>query len=445
MKRAFAGRSGRLHGSLFLAGLLSLVPFLHAQTGRPGPAPAAPGQSLEEPTGLLTLRHALALALARGPELAVFPHELRALEARQLQASLRPNPELSLEVENVLGTGAVRGFTAAETTLQLSRLVELGGKRLARVEAAARQRDVVAADYEVRRVEVLASAAGAFIRTLAAQEEVRLAKERLDLAQRVAATIGELVANGRVSPVEETRARAAAAAARMAHETAQHELAGERARLAAHWGGREARFAEAAGTLDEQTPLPDFDALARRAGDSPELRRWAVELSRRQAELALADARRVPDVRLAGGVRDLSGPDDRGLVFGVSAPLPLFDRNQGAREEARQRALLGAAEQHAAEVRLLAEVRAVHERLRAARFAADTLAKEILPAARQAFEAIAEGYRAGKFGYLDLLEAQRSLFDARQRHLAALASARLALVELERLLGGPLETQPPRP
>src|SRR5262245_47381643 len=70
----------------------------------PFSAPAAPPQH-EAPTDVLRLPQALALALLHNPELRAFAWDIRAAEARTLQAGLRPNPELGLEVENVTGTG----------------------------------------------------------------------------------------------------------------------------------------------------------------------------------------------------------------------------------------------------------------------------------------------------------------------------------------------------
>src|SRR5690554_2512483 len=85
----------------------------------------------------LTLREALSRSLEHSPALAEFPYRQRAAEARALQASLSPNPELSLEVENLAGSGRFDGADSAEVTLALSQVIELGNKRRLR-EAVAR-------------------------------------------------------------------------------------------------------------------------------------------------------------------------------------------------------------------------------------------------------------------------------------------------------------------
>ena len=79
-----------------------------------------------EPRGVLSLRQALHETLLNNPELLAFSFELRAIEARRLQAGLLPNPELSAELENFGGTGSTRGVQSSETTIQLSQLIELG-------------------------------------------------------------------------------------------------------------------------------------------------------------------------------------------------------------------------------------------------------------------------------------------------------------------------------
>src|SRR5829696_9684960 len=97
---------------------------------------------MKEPTGVLTLREALALALTENPELAPFAWQARANEARVLQAGLRHNPELNLQLEDVAGTGDFSGARQAQTTLQLSQVIELGNKRRARVELATTARNI---------------------------------------------------------------------------------------------------------------------------------------------------------------------------------------------------------------------------------------------------------------------------------------------------------------
>ncbi|MGH8069321.1 MAG: TolC family protein, partial [Candidatus Entotheonellia bacterium] len=199
-------------------------------------AAAEPGDAIAEPTGVLTMRQALTQALLQNPELAAFAWEVRAGEARTLQEGLLPNPEFGVEVENFAGSGELRGFNAAETTIALSQLVELGGKRLRRARVVALERDLAAWDYETKRLDVFAETTKAFVEVLGAQERLALNEDLVRLAEQVLSTAAERVRAGKVPPVEETKAQVALSTARIALERAGRELTAARKRLAASWG-----------------------------------------------------------------------------------------------------------------------------------------------------------------------------------------------------------------
>ena len=125
---------------------------------------------VSEPTGPITLRQALALALLHNPELKIFSWDVRVSEAKQLQASLLPNPKFQVEVEEVGGAGPRSDFDASETTIQLSQLIELGNKRSKRTKLASMEKELAGWDYEAKRLDVFTEVAKAFAEVLAAQE-----------------------------------------------------------------------------------------------------------------------------------------------------------------------------------------------------------------------------------------------------------------------------------
>src|SRR5262245_44393881 len=136
-----------------------------------------------EPTGELTLAAAIESALRTNPDLAVRGYEITVSEARIAQSRLRPNPELALDLENFAGSGALEGTDALETTLSLSQVVELGGKRASRVAASEAALDVVSIERRGRELDVLADATRRFIDVVAAQERARVAADATALAQ----------------------------------------------------------------------------------------------------------------------------------------------------------------------------------------------------------------------------------------------------------------------
>jgi cobalt-zinc-cadmium efflux system outer membrane protein len=408
----------------------------------PADAAAAGPPEPVEPDGVLHLSDALAAALLGNPSLAARSYDVRAREAGELQARLSPNPTLVTEVEDVLGSGDFDGVRSAQTTIQLGQLVELGGKRAARVRLAAAERELAGWDYEAARIDVFTRAADAFVEVLAAQERLRLADEGLAVARVVRGVAARRVEAGLASPAERIRAGVAVDTAEVEREHADHELETARTALAALWGGVEARFERAEGALDDLPEVPPLAELQRRAADSPDLARWGAELESRDALLARARSQRVPDVTIAAGPRHLNGPGDTALVFGVSVPLPLWNRNQGALAEAGYRRAQAASEQRAAQVRVAAEVATARTALRASAEEAALLRTRVLPGIERAVAVLRRGYEEGRNSQLEVLDAERTRLGAREQYLRALVEAHHSTLQLERLTGAPLEERP---
>jgi cobalt-zinc-cadmium efflux system outer membrane protein len=395
-------------------------------------------RDIPEPTGLLTLLQAQTLAVQHSPKLAAFGWEVRAGEARVLQAGLLPNPEVEIEVEDFAGSGELQGFQSTEITIHLSQFIELAGKRRKRTRVAALERDLAAWDYEATRLDVLVQVTQAFVEVLSAQERLRLNMELVRLAEQVLRTVAERVKAGKVSPIEETRARVALSTSHIALERSQRELDAARQRLAATWGGSTPIFENAAGTLDAIAAIPPAEQLVERLAHNPDLARWVTEMAQRQAALELAGAQRLPDPTIGGGFRHARETGDNALVMSISIPLPIFDRNQGGILEVRYQLAKAEQERRAAEIQGRAALAEAYAALSSAFGEATTLKNDILPGAQRAFDAASEGYRQGKFGLLDVLDAQRTLFEARGQYLEALTAYHQAVAEVERLIGEPL-------
>lgn len=418
--------------SLGLAAI-SIQP-LFAQATPTWVAADAPAPLAAEPAGPLSLDAAIALALRANPTLAAAAREVEAAQGGVLQAGLLPNPELAAQVEDTRRESRT-------SYLLLNQPIELGGKRAARVRAAEGAQEVAAAELATTRAGIRAGVVGAYFEVLIAQEGARLAAGSAELAQRASVAAAKRVAAGKVSPVEETRARVAEAGAAVERAQAESGLRTARSRLAAWWGNPTPRFERAEGAPDlPTTPAADPATLAARLDAAPALRRAGAEAVRRQAAVEVERARRVPDLKLTLGVkRDEELGRDQ-AVIGVAMPLPLFDRNQGNLAEALARQDQARDALAAARVRLGVEATQAQERLETGRTEAEILAREALPGAQRALEAATKGFELGKFDFLLVLDAQRTLFQARSQHLRALAEAYRARAELDRLLGSPDDT-----
>ncbi|MFN0303221.1 MAG: TolC family protein [Burkholderiales bacterium] len=403
----------------------------------PSPQRESAPSAVPEPTEL-TLRDALALALQRNPELAAFGNERLAAEAAILQAGVLPNPVLEIAGDNL---GNARKAEAGDrtTAIQIGQLIELGGKRTARIRSAEASRDLVNWDYEAKRIEILSLVAQRFVDVLTAQRRQMLAEEALTLAKQVSDAVAKRVRAGKVSPVEETKARLAEGSAEIELDQARREGLSVRKTLGALWGSHDPRFEKAVGDLDKTIPLPGYEQLAERVRDNPELARWTSEIERRRATVDGERAKAIPDVTVTAGVTRFNQFDDRAFMLGISVPLPLFNSNKGGILEANRRLDKAADEQRVAASRVLVALAQAYERLAAIHKEIATLRSILLPGAQSAFDAATTGYQLGKFGFLDVLDAQRTLFQTRTQHLRALADYQRGVSEIERLVGGPLD------
>ena len=401
---------------------------------------------LVNPGGVLTLREALRLTLLQNPGLAAAGSDIRAAEGRLLQAGLPPNPSIQTENENLVGTGPFGGAKSSENTIQLSQLIELGGKRATRVRVARSGRDLASFDYESKRLDTLVDTAKAFVGTLAAQRRVALAAETAELAGNLVPAIRQRVEAGAAGAVEATRAQNSVATARIETEQAARDLATARARLAACWDARTPRFTRAAGELATLPPVPSFQTLAGRLANNPAIARFPTELAQRQAELAHARAGAVPDVTVAVGPRFLVETGDTTVRLNLSLPLPVFDRNQGSIRETQAELTRTRETQRAAATRLTVSLDDAYRDLLAARQEIDTLQGTLLPGADTAFRQINEGYETGRYGLLDVLDARRVLVGARTQLLNAQTAYHRALADIEGLTGhvrqAPISGQP---
>ena len=441
---------GRVPRVAFAVVFLASAAVAAAQPAVPRVEERLPGRDappIENPAGGVSLRDALALALLHNPALATFAWETRALEARILQSGRPPNPTLDLITEDI-GASRTPGSDVdqpvqPQTTVQLSQVIELGGKRTARQRVATLDRDLAAWDYEMARIDVLSDVSRAFTRVLVAQDAVTLAETALRIVTEGQQSVAARVEAGVVSPIEETRANVAVASARADAARTRRALDASRTRLALLWGSPTAAFSSATGDLTaEPPPLPPVGVLTALLDQNPELARWAAELAQREAALALERSKRVVDVAVSAGYRRYTTVDSNAFVVGASIPLPFFNRNAGGIEEARLRLAKSHEERRVAEVRVAAALAEAYAALAAAHDEITILRAAVLPGAQQTLDAISEGYRLGRFSLLEVLDAQRTLTSAGSQHLRALSDYHDAVVQVERLIGAPLPGSP---
>jgi len=404
----------------------------------------------------ITLLNAISLTILHNPELASLAKEITALEGVTLQAGLFRNPELSFNVENPGNIQKLRGDINSPdavsqevvqqlTTIRIGQLLELGGKRMARVQAAQLNEELAVRDYEARRVDIIARVANVFTEVLAGQERLKLAEETKLLAQNVVDKVVLRVQAGKVPPIEETRAKIGLSAARIEWEQAQRDLASARKRLALMWGSTSPQFDQALGSLETSTPPPNFHQLQELVLSNPMALRAMKNIEHRKALVEVEETRRIPNLTVNAGIVHHAQLGGTTAVAGLMIPLPLFDRNQGNLKEANERVNKAEDERLALELRLKTELTQSYESLTAAWNEINILRSEILPGAKSAFNVMRRGYELGKFGLLELLDAQRVLFQNQLLYVRALANYQRLINDIERLIAVPIDSIAPAP
>lgn len=379
-------------------------------------------------SGSLSLPEALSAAFAQNPELAAAGREIGIAEGERRQAGLIPNPELSWEVEDT------RRETRT-TTVTLSQPLELGGKRGARIAVAGAGQTIAQLDLERQRNGLRADVVQAFHAALRAQTALELAQQSQSLTERGLRVVQGRVTAGQSSPVEATRAQVqlAQAQAQVRRAASQRSVAYQA--LARLTGSPVARFDRLLATDLSPGAAPAVEALLARVEQTAEWRLAAAQVERGEASLGSEKAQRIPDLTVSLGSQYSREDRERVNVVGLSMPLPLFDRNQGNVLVAARRADQARDLRNAVELRLRSETRSALSQWATAMQEVQAYDRTILPSAQQAVDTATRGFEMGKFAFLDVLDAQRTLIEARGLYLQALASATDARAQVERLYG----------
>lgn len=414
------------HHQRFVWAAAAAVAWSVLAVAEPGPPPTR---------GTVTREQARAAALRNNPSLKAAEALWRASDGATRQAGSLLNPSLEFRRED-FGADSPRVEAAPQEALSLTQTLRTGGKRAAQRDAARWAGERAHQDYERERLEVLAETDRRFARLLGAQERAAIAEENFATASEVAQAVSALVEAGEVSPVELSRAQNDRDLAAIDLQSAGRDREVARRELATWLGQEPPAFESAEGALADDAAIPSAAAGGHRLGVLPDLARWDAETKRLEASLRLAKRTPWPDLTVGIGVRRYTTTWERTYFAGIAIPLPLFDRNGGAIVEASGLLDEGRLLRRAEEVRLGNAIASARSELERAYGEVRTLKDRVLPSARKIFEALHEGYKRGQFRLLDLLEARRSLADARLRLVDALVRLNVAKADMDRLAAG---------
>lgn len=386
--------------------------------------------SLGAPSGAavapVTLAQALQRAQAQSPLISSAQAALDAARGRARQAGFSPNPEAGLQSENIAGSGPYQGISNAETTFSLGQRLELGGKRRTRVATAQAEVETAAVRAAIARADLTQEVKTRYALALEAKARVAVAQEAAERARDLARVAAALVEAGREPPLRALRARTASDEAEAAVLAAQTLALAARRALTSLWGDPDFEI-ELVEPLAAPTPQMAVDPNI-----SLDVRLAQAERAAAEAAIERERAAGDPDLTIQAGVRRFEQTGDRALIVGFTAPIPIRDRNQGNVAAARADANAAQARERLALTGSIRAMRDAQASLKAAEARLEVLSSRTVPQAQQAVDLARQGFEAGKFSLLDVLDAQAALLASRNDLIAARLERALALVALER-------------
>jgi cobalt-zinc-cadmium efflux system outer membrane protein len=388
------------------------------------PAPV----SAQEPA--LTFQQALGLAIANNLELAAARRGRAVREAQVQAAGQHPNPDLVFESTKDT-PHQMLSLDIPFEPWKRSRRIDLAREELRLADV-----DDAAAMQSLRR-----SVRMDFYGLLVAEEAATLAQSMVDVAARVREVAQARFEEGAAPHLDVMQAELGLARANADLELVRSARLAAQGELNGLLNRPPTSPLAVAGDLAEGAPLPPVEqALARAAAGNAQLLAAERDVAIEDRRLGLLKGERVPTpVFSLGAVFNAPGEFDVGYRAGLSLAVPIFDRNQG--QIAGSLALADQARTRRDALRRSVEAKAfaAHARAEAQRAQVAAYRETLVPTATTIESLAEEGYRLGRSPVLAVLDAQRTLRDAKSEYLSSLLSLQSALADLEDVLGGPIE------
>ncbi|QQX82571.1 TolC family protein [Shewanella sp. KX20019] len=363
-----------------------------------------------------------------------FPYEDRAKEALALQAGIKPNPQLKVSVENILGTGDKQGVENAEISLALSQLIELGGKRQRRIDYAYADQKQAMSDYELLRLDVLAQSTERYYQLLRLQALQQWIARRMTVEANALEAIKVRANAGSVIQADVSKMALRLAQSTSAKQRIDGDVSVAQKRLAAMWSS-EVNFNRANEKLKLVNVLPTAASVLNAIETAPQyLKLLSVErlmVAKRRMEESKGRA----DITVGVGVKSYDGFDDGALMVNFAMPLQFSNPNEGNILAAKANEDKANEQQRLARAQLKLTLLEVHQSMMNSAKQANYITSNVRPLAKQLLEHTQTAYQTGQANVLQLVDAQSELFTIERELIEAKAAVYYDLLALERITG----------
>jgi outer membrane protein TolC len=395
--------------------------------------------SQETKGNVLTLDQCIAIALKQNPLLLSSQEHYRASLARINQAKALPQP--SLDLDSDLEPKIFNFKKSAESYFGFSQTVEFFGKRLLRGEIASRESDEILSEIDLLKLDLTFEVKQAFYGLLLAQEKLQYAQQDLELAEDFLKKAELKHAAGDVAKVEVLRARVEASKAANAVKVAQNDQRLAAAQLNFYLGWRKFEPIEIQGETQRSLVTLNVEELKQRAFSfRPEIKRIDFALEREALNKKQAYMSYLPDFDIGIAQHSLAG-QPKTWDFTLSFPLPIFfwqpKKGGIAEAEANIESLKREADHLKNTISL--EVEEAFTNYLSTSNQIKLFEDEILGQAEEVYSMFLFSFQEGEIGGIELIEARRTLIDAKKSYADAVYNYHVAIAALEKSVGQTLE------
>ncbi len=376
-------------------------------------------------------------ALARNPELVAARKQWEAATNRIVQARSLDDPTLSVHLWNFPQTFNV---TRADNSIfGLSQNLPFPGKLALKGEIARRSAEMTEQALRAKERELVARLKQAYYDLFLAHKAIQIHHEQVELLRQFVEIANAKFRTGKGSQADVLKA--------------QVELSVLQQQLPVLEQRRETTAALLNTFLDRDplsplgipqepsllpidTTIDDLHRLALNA--RPELK--AVELAVQLSEQsrALAQRQYYPDFNVTfQRFQNFQAHDGFGAYVAMTVPFAFWTKPKydAGVQEAAASVAAARAQQHTVENLTRFQINDLLAKVRASEQVATLYHTTILPQALQNLEAARAGYRAGKGGFLDLIDTQRALRGFQFEYYRMLVEREHRLAELEQVVG----------
>ena len=387
---------------------------------------------------VITIEQAVGEALDHNLSLLAERYNVTIADAAVLTAGLRPNPVVTLNAMLPNAELVDSGIATREGVVRTDYVIERGGKRERRVEQATLARSVAELQLLETTRKLVLDVETAYGDVQLAKLNLALAQENLSAFDNVVAVNVERVRTGDLAQVELARSRLAALQFQNDVEQQTAKLTVARTRLESLLGRRTTASIDVTGNLRRDAGALDIDAIRRQAIEMrPDLRAARTDQARSVADLRLQLANGKIDYTVSGEYHRVQGGGLVGNDYGIffSAPLPIFNRNQGEIARARSQQQQLDAKTRALEADIGADLDAAFTDYTSARGIVERIENQMLSQARDVRTTMEYSYRRGEASLVEFLDAVRAFNDTARSYNEARADYARSLYTLDAIAG----------